>query len=888
MRNLPRLVPLAAALAAAFACNAETLPQGGVLRDGQASVVRTSASRIDVLQTSDRAVLDWQSFSIGAGGRVNIQQPSASSSILNRVVGTDPSLILGHLTANGMVFLVNPNGIVFGQSARIDVGSLVASTANISTENFMAGHYLLDDVVNRHATIVNEGLISAADGGLVALIAPGVANSGTLRANLGRVVLASGNAFTLDLFGDQLIALAVDDKVTARLTDLEGRPLRAYVDQAGVIEAQSVLITANAAKGVLDNVINLSGVVRASGVSRRGGEIVLHGDDINVAGTLDASGGAGQSGGRVSVTGGTVSVAASGRIDVSGASGGQAIIVADDHLKFDGNVNARGAGGPGGFVEISGMKTLDYGGTVDLSAGGSLLFDPIELDINAAMAATLSSTLQSGANAMASTTTNDLVVSSMIDGRGGVAGGGLTLTAGGTGSILVNADILTNAGAVNMTAGGAITMGTSGTVLPGSTLIHTGSGGSINLNAGGMLIAGRLVSGGGVTLAGSSIIVDRTINAGGAVTFNAGVGGTEFRHSVFTTSGDITVNGIGKLNPAGDEIGFNTTAGVTGTEVPMSAAELDASGLAPGRTASCAAGATGCTGGNPLVDWDAITVKITIKTDNGNIAFNNGLIWSGASPANSMKWFHGEPDGTARSALTSAPVRFYAANLVTGNAGTVTLSGTIGYAVTHATNLANPGHPLVNDLMPTPDNTFKLLISTAPGGTLSGATATGKVDGLSFNGTNFDGTNGVAMGIPGIASLGSGSSTHPSGQLIPPSPTSANVGSGATYLSEISLPTAPVVSLPSPAPVDVAAATSGATTPLLVVDLEQPDAMETGGRGAAASADLGRGGASSGAAADVFDQGFYLVDARAVGPNADQGYFTDTPFQAAERRRRSQ
>ena len=90
MRNLPRLAPLAAALAAAFACNAETLPQGETLRDGQATVVRTSASRLDILQASNRAVLDWQSFSIGTGGHVNFQQPSASSSILNRVVGIDP------------------------------------------------------------------------------------------------------------------------------------------------------------------------------------------------------------------------------------------------------------------------------------------------------------------------------------------------------------------------------------------------------------------------------------------------------------------------------------------------------------------------------------------------------------------------------------------------------------------------------------------------------------------------------------------------------------------------------------------------------------------------------------------------------------------------------
>ncbi len=353
---------------------------------------------------------------------------------------------------------------------------------------------------------------------------------------------------------------------------------------------------------------------------------------------------------------------------------------------------------------------------------------------------------------------------------------------------------------------------------------------------------------------------------------------------MFTTSGNITLNGTVFLNPAGDEIGFNPVAGSPTAETTMSAPQLDVSGLAPGRTAACTTGATGCTTGTPLVDWDAITVKLTLKTDNGNIMVNNGLQWGGSSPANSMKWFHGEVDGTARSALTSAPVRFYAANLVTSNAGTVTLNGTIGYAVTHAANLANPGHPLVNDLMPTPDNTFKLLIT---GGTLSGATATGSVDGLSFNGTDFTGAN---LGMPTLVLLGGGgTSNHPGGgQLIPPAPSNAGVGSGATYLGEINLPSAPVLGT---SPVDVAAATLSTTvTANLLVNPEQQqedESIETGGRGAAASADLGRAGASSGAAADVFGQGFYLVDGRAAGSNADQAYFTDTPFQAAERRRRS-
>ena len=88
-------------------------------------------------------------------------------------MGADPSAIIGRLTANGQVFLINPNGVLFGQGAKIDVGSLVTSTANISNENFMAGLLKFDEVTNRAATIVNRGEITAAKGGLVALVAPG-------------------------------------------------------------------------------------------------------------------------------------------------------------------------------------------------------------------------------------------------------------------------------------------------------------------------------------------------------------------------------------------------------------------------------------------------------------------------------------------------------------------------------------------------------------------------------------------------------------------------------------------------------------------------------------------------------------------------------------------
>jgi len=282
-----RPVPAALALAL-YAAGAAANPQGGVVKAGSATIA-PNGTRLDVIQSSQRAVIDWRGFSIGTGGHVNFKQPSTASATLNRVTGPEMSAILGRLTANGTVFLVNPNGILIGPGAKIDVGGLVAATANISNENFMAGRYKFDEVVNRNAVIVNRGEITAHAGGLVALVAPGVENSGVIRAELGRVVLASGNRFTLDLFGDKLITFAVDDKVAARLTDADGRPLTAYVSQTGTISADggSILIAASAAKAVLDNVINTGGVVRATSFVQRGGEIVLHGGDEALGGLVE-------------------------------------------------------------------------------------------------------------------------------------------------------------------------------------------------------------------------------------------------------------------------------------------------------------------------------------------------------------------------------------------------------------------------------------------------------------------------------------------------------------------------------------------------------------------------------------------------------------------------
>ncbi len=790
--------PLVALMAIACAGTVQAAPQGGVVQAGAATITKTSATRTDIVQASDRAVINWQGFSIGAGELVNFQQPSASSAILNRVVGVDPSVILGRLTANGQVFIVNPNGVFFGQNSRLDVGSLVATTANISNSNFMAGRLSFDEVINRRATVINEGMITAADGGLVALIAPGVSNQGVIRANLGRVALASGNAFTLDLYGDKLVSFAVDDKVADRLTDASGRPLRAFVDQAGTIEANggSVILTANAAKSVLDNVINMSGVVRAQAVTQRGGEIVLHaGDgDVRVSGLLDATGtGDAQRGGNVSVLGGDVMIAGGALLDASGGAGGGKIMVggdfhgsgsvararsttiesgsliaanatssgaggeiaiwSDGHTQYDGHVAARGAGGGGGgFIEVSGRNTLGFTGTVDLSRAGTLLLDPTDLTIDAATANAIMTTLRSGANST-NTGAGNITVSSVIDGRSGTAGGALTLS--GAGNVAINKDIYTNNGAVSIsTTAGTLSMAATGGGAATPTTIHAGNA-AITLSASGAVTAQHLVTTGAVSVTSTAgavtlaqglggslgtglgslavsatgnvglkaiksagnvsvatgtadITLDGAIDSGGNITLgnSAGSGGSAntnilLRNSLFASSGGITLNGVGKVNPTGNELLFNKRAGgtefyqtdVTNGVTTTADAKLIASGLV----------STTFNGSNDNVTlWDGVTAVVTLRSGNGGVTANGGLVWDGATPVNSLHYFKGFELNLTRANVTAAPTRHFEVAIDT--TGTVTLGGTLGFTATgnglytarSTTNLYqdNPGYTI--------------------------------------------------------------------------------------------------------------------------------------------------------------------------------------------------
>ena len=605
-----RPVSLAACLIGAVPA-AFGLPQGAVPTFGQATVRQTAPGQLDIQQTTQKAGLDWTSFSIAAGERVNVVQPGRSSVLLNRVLGDNPSLIYGNLSSNGGVWLINPRGIVFGANSRVDVGSLVASTLSIKQEDLMSGRLQLGRGAGEAGELRAEGSITATDG-TVALVAPRVTVTSSGRIDARRVAVVAAGEVQLDLEGDGMVVFnARSDGLDARLEQL-GK-LTAGGSAAGSIE-----LRAAARAGLADTVLNLEGVVQARSLGVREGRIVVDGGDTGitrVAGTLDASGrGAGERGGDVLVLGQRVLLDTTAVIDASGAggggrvrvggdfsganpdirnaemlvvrpgadiradatiagNGGQVVMWSDDSTRFYGHVSARGgaAGGDGGQAEVSGKRNLEFRGSADLGATqgapGSLLLDPDIIIISniagspatgdiAFGGAGTTTILASGANSLStllgttsvSLSANNTVTVTNAVSASGVAPGALTLRAGG--NINVNADIT----AVGITLAANAPGGTAG--LNGRVLFAAG----VNLDAG----TGALtISNAGSTLkhliAGDLGLSGASMDFSGDAFLGANsiwtVGGTASTYSGVLSSGfNLTKAGSGTLTLTGNNI----------------------------------------------------------------------------------------------------------------------------------------------------------------------------------------------------------------------------------------------------------------------------------------------------------------------------------------------
>ncbi|WZB70657.1 filamentous hemagglutinin N-terminal domain-containing protein [Achromobacter xylosoxidans] len=265
----------------AFAGLAHALPTGGAVVDGKGTI-QAEGQQMIVDQQSHKLITNWESFNVGAQEGVTFRQPDQNAIALNRVIGNEGSSILGRIDANGQVFLVNPNGVLFGQGAQVNVGSLVASTLNISNEDFKAGRYVFAG--DSASQVGNAGSIQAAAGGTVALLGAQVGNTGTIQATEGSVALGAGGNIRLHLDKGSLMYLQIDKGA-----------VDALAHNGGLIQAAGgdVWLQANATNALLRTVVNNEGTIEAVSLQGdRSVRIMLQGFNhaVSVSGKLDASG----------------------------------------------------------------------------------------------------------------------------------------------------------------------------------------------------------------------------------------------------------------------------------------------------------------------------------------------------------------------------------------------------------------------------------------------------------------------------------------------------------------------------------------------------------------------------------------------------------------------
>lgn len=311
---------LAAAGLTALAPSALAGPTGGKVTHGNAAIWQNATDTI-INQSSSKAVIDWQSFDVNGNERVTFNQMSANDMTLNYVSGGGPqSSIRGSINALGKVFLVNPNGIVFGAGAQVNVGGLVASTRSIDPSAFMNnanGVFAFDAGPVSNGRIENYGAIRASAGGEIALLGAHAVNYGTLQADGGSVALGGGQAFTLRM-GNGPLSL-----------EISAPSAYALASNAGTIRANGGQVALQARHSgpasPYETVVNNNGVIEAKTLNNRSGRIVLDGGDrglVQVAGSLNASALATYgNGGTVDVMGEHVAVRLATQVDTRASNG---------------------------------------------------------------------------------------------------------------------------------------------------------------------------------------------------------------------------------------------------------------------------------------------------------------------------------------------------------------------------------------------------------------------------------------------------------------------------------------------------------------------------------------------------------------------------------------
>ena len=537
----------------AWALDANALPSGGRITAGSGQIA-TSGNSMTINQTSDKLIANWSSFNIGQESTVQFIQPGAGSAALNRILDQNPTQILGQLQANGQVFLLNPAGIIFGRGSQVNVGGLVASSLNMTDDDFLIGNYhFIGDGLS--GNIGNLGQITTADGGIVALIGSQITNEGSIATPQGTSALIAAEDVTLDFVGDGLINYSVEQGA-----------IDALAANHGLIKADGgrVVMTARAADQLTSAVVNNDGVIEARTIGEKNGRILLLSDmesgETIVGGRLDASAPNGGDGGFIETSAATVSYR-DGFFVTAGAAYGMGglwlIDPADAAINqgiADGYATTLNTG-TSVLNEVVGSITLNNGVSIAKTAGGdaTLTFKAtgnIILDNNSSISSTtgaLHTVLWADSDA-------DGGYISIGDGSAITTNGGHLWMGGGSGSttwnsLTVGDDAAWGIGSNGFSFGtGTINTGVGNISLSGKSntrglnmwqnvFINTTSG-NVELTGTSTGDIGLMLQGPHITTVSGDITVTGSGNAGG-------IGGVHIENNaeLLSTSGDITIDG---------------------------------------------------------------------------------------------------------------------------------------------------------------------------------------------------------------------------------------------------------------------------------------------------------------------------------------------------------
>lgn len=600
---------------------------------------------LEITQSSNKAIIEWEGFSISAGEVTKFIQPGADASVLNRVTSGDTSSIEGTLEANGKVLLINPNGILFGAGARVDTAGFIASTLDVPDAEFLAGGDLRFSGASQ-APVVNLGEITAENGD-VFLVGATVQNAGTISAPNGTVGLAAGQQVLITAQGDERVFVEVGSAgsvehsgaITAAQAELKaagGNPKAMAVNVAGRVEATGVervggrvlLSAGGGGVRVSDRVrgeqVRIAGseveIAPEGDVASRMGMSIEASSAARIDGRVRARDAAGEIGGSIELTSPQIAVGATGRVEANGATAGGLIQLAADELSMATGAEVKAnasADGDGGVVLASAPVTASIGGTLAARGrgngnGGFVTVTGGDVDVTAT--GRLDTTGGADGGFVTVDGSGDVAAHGRIDARGQSGNGGFILMKS-AGDLLVGATARLDAGG-EIDGGFVSVEGENDVAVYGQLLARgrTGNGGQI------------FVTGDGDVAIGATALLDASGEVdGGLIQVEGGgdvaVGGRLLARGVTGNGGQILVSGDGDVS-VGETGVLDASGGVDGGFVSVEGGgevsiggRLDASGGSGAGgfisvsgdgdvdvTATGALDASGATGGTILVD----------------------------------------------------------------------------------------------------------------------------------------------------------------------------------------------------------------------------------------------------------------------------------------------